>query len=73
MGVESGEFGHYQPAGAIAMSYDDLKVIEAGRLVRSILTGSPVGATIHDAVIAADLVDAMLESVETGTWTRTTG
>mgnify|MGYP001166049299 CR=1 FL=1 len=73
VGVESGEFGHYQPAGAIAMSYDDLKVIEAGRLVRSILTGIPVGATIHDAVIAADLVDAMLESVDTGSWVHTSG
>ena len=73
VGAESGEFGRYQPAGAIAMSYDDLKVIEAARLVRSILTGTPVGATIHDAVVAAELADAMLTSVETGSWTRTSG
>ena len=47
------------------MGYDDLKVIEAHRLVQSIATGQPVGATIHDALKAAEIVDAMAESAST--------
>ena len=50
------------------MSYDDLKVIEAHRLAGSIATGSPMGATIDDAVVAAELVDAMLESARERRW-----
>ena len=58
----------FQPAGGISMSYDDLKIIEAYRLAGSIVSGSPSGATIADAVIAAELVDAMLESVRERRW-----
>ena len=42
------------------MGYDDLKVVEAARLVESISTGVPHGATIDDAVVAAELVDAVV-------------
>lgn len=63
-----GEMGAFQPGSGIAMGYDDLKVIEARRLVESIASGKPVGATIHDAVVAADVVDAMLESVAGRSW-----
>lgn len=64
----AGEFGAFQPAGGIAMSYDDLKVIEARRLLESIATGVPVGAGIGDAVVAAELVDAMLASARESRW-----
>ena len=50
------------------MSYDDLKVVEAYRLANSIVSGSPRGATIADAVIAAELVDAMLASTSERRW-----
>ena len=50
------------------MSYDDLKVVEAHRLAASIVSGVPQGATIADAVIAAELVDAMLESARERRW-----
>ena len=46
------------PAPGVAMGFDDLKVVELQRLVRSIATGQPVGATIDDAVRAAELVEA---------------
>nr|WP_294696288.1 Gfo/Idh/MocA family oxidoreductase [uncultured Friedmanniella sp.] len=65
-----GELGQFQPGSGIAMGYDDLKVIEAERFVRSIATGRPVGATIEDAVAAARLVDAMQASVVSGGWER---
>ena len=63
-----GEMSAFQPGAGIAMGYDDLKVIEAKRLVCSIADGKPYGATIHDAVAAAQVVDAMLESIAGRKW-----
>lgn len=68
MSPGQGEMGAFQPGAGIAMSYDDLKVIEAKRLVDSIAEGKPHGATIHDAVVAAEVVDAMLESIAGRKW-----
>ena len=66
-----GELAAFQPGAGVAMGYDDLKVVELHRLVRSIATGEPVGATIDDAVRAAELVQAMINSAEHGTWVST--
>lgn len=63
-----GELAAFQPAGGIAMSYDDLKVIEAEQLARSIVTGSPSGATVHDALRAAKIVEAMERSIQDRRW-----
>jgi predicted dehydrogenase len=63
-----GEFGAFQPGAGIALSFDDLKVIELHRLVQSITTGQPHGATIEDALRAAELIDAMAVSAEQRTW-----
>ena len=49
----AGEFGAFQPAR---------------RLLESIATGVPVGAGIDDAVVAAELVDAMLASARESRW-----
>mgnify|MGYP007080655710 CR=1 FL=1 len=40
----------HQPGAGIAMGYDDLKVIEAHRLVTSIATGRPVLSEVGRAV-----------------------
>ena len=66
--VGDGELAAFQPGTGIAMSYDDLKVIEARRLVQSIADGKPHGATIHDALIAARIVDAMIVSADERKW-----
>jgi len=63
-----GELGAFQPGAGVAMGYDDLKVIEARRLVQSISTGTQHGAGIDDAVVAAELVDAMVRSSEENRW-----
>src|SRR5262249_56366482 len=63
-----GEFGAFQPGAGIAMGYDDLKVIEAARFLRSVAEGKSHGATIEDAVSGARVLDAMEASVRTGTW-----
>lgn len=65
---DAGEMSAFQPGAANAMGFDDLKVIEAKRLVESILTGKAVGATIHDAVVAAETVDAIVASTESKGW-----
>jgi predicted dehydrogenase len=67
-GPGDGELAAFQPGTNNPVGFDDLKVIEARRLVESIATGKPVGATIHDALAAARVVDAMLESAEQRAW-----
>ncbi|GLY08617.1 oxidoreductase [Actinoplanes sp. NBRC 101535] len=54
-----GDFAAFQPGAGIAMSYDDLKVIEAGLFLRSITSGAPHGATLADAIRAAEVLDAI--------------
>lgn len=63
-----GDFGAFQPGAGIPMGYDDLKVIEAHRFLRSIAEGTPQGATLTDAIRSAEALDAMTRSVESGTW-----
>ena len=66
-GPADGEFGAFQPGAAIAMSYDDLKVVEASYFLRSITEGVPHGATLTDAVRAAEVLDAIAASAASGT------
>ncbi|NMO02427.1 Gfo/Idh/MocA family oxidoreductase [Gordonia sp. TBRC 11910] len=68
VGPGAGEFAVFQPGAANPMGYDDLKVIEAHRFLSSIATGSVVGATVDDAVRSARVLDAIVESVESGAW-----
>jgi predicted dehydrogenase len=68
VGPGHGEYAAFQPGAATAMGYDDLKVIEAHRFLRSVAEGTPYGATLADAVRAAVVLDAMARSVETGRW-----
>ena len=68
VGPGHGELGAFQPGAGIAMSYDDLKVVEAARFVRAAVGGERVGATVADAVRAAEVLDAVAESARTGAW-----
>ncbi|WP_031481195.1 Gfo/Idh/MocA family protein [Streptomyces bicolor] len=68
VGPGAGEFGAFQPGAANAMGYDDLKVIEAYRFLRSIAEGVPHGATLQDAVHSAAVLEAMGRSAESGAW-----
>ena len=63
-----GDFARFQPAAGIAMSYDDLKIVEAYRLVQSIATGKAHGATAEDALYAAEIIEAMAESAQSRRW-----
>jgi predicted dehydrogenase len=73
VGPGDGEFARFQPASGIAMGYDDLKVVEAYRLVQSIATGKPHGATVEDALTAAEIIEAMAESARSRRWVTIAG
>lgn len=73
VGPGDGDFAAFQPGGGTAMSYDDLKVVEAHRFLRSVETGTPHGATLADAIASAEALDAMSRSAETGAWVRLRG
>jgi predicted dehydrogenase len=68
VGPSDGEAGAFQPDTAIPLSFDDLKVIEAKRLLTSIVTGEADGATIADMVLAARAADAALRSDAEKRW-----
>ncbi|MFI1366694.1 Gfo/Idh/MocA family protein [Streptomyces griseochromogenes] len=68
VGPGDGEFAAFQPGAANAMGYDDLKVIEAYRFLRSVAEGRPYGTTLADAVHSAAVLDAMAASAESGAW-----
>ncbi|GAC66709.1 Gfo/Idh/MocA family protein [Gordonia soli] len=69
VGPGSGDYVAFQPGAANPMGYDDLKVIEAVRFLTATESGAPTGgATIDDAVRAAEVLDAMVASVTEGRW-----
>jgi predicted dehydrogenase len=68
VGPGAGEFAAFQPGAGIAMSYDDLKVIEAAGFLSSIVDGAAHGPVLIDAVHAARATAAMAESFRTGAW-----
>ncbi|MER5831364.1 Gfo/Idh/MocA family oxidoreductase [Streptomyces sp. NPDC002130] len=72
-GPGDGEFAAFQPGAANAMGYDDLKVVEAYRFLRSVAEGTPYGATLTDAVHSAAALDAMARSAQSGSWAEVTG
>jgi len=63
-----GDLARFQPAAGIAMSYDDLKIVEAHQLVQSIATGKAHGANVEDALYAAEVIEAMAESALNHRW-----
>ena len=71
-GPGQGGYAAFQPGAGTAMSYDDLKVIEAYNFLRSVTEGGAYGATLDDAVRSAEALDAMAASAERGTWVRLT-
>ncbi|MEU5595877.1 Gfo/Idh/MocA family oxidoreductase [Streptomyces sp. NPDC020298] len=73
VGPGDGEFGAFQPGAANAMGYDDLKVVEAARFLRSVAEGKPYGATLADAVHSAEALDAMVRSAQSGSWVEVAG
>jgi predicted dehydrogenase len=70
VGPSYGFYGAFQPGSAIPMSYDDLKVVEAYQLLRSVAEQKPYGATLDDAVRSALVLDAFAKSAADGRWAK---
>jgi len=74
VGPGAGDYAAFQPGAATSMSYDDLKVVEAARFLRSAadpsLSADLGPATLDDAVASAAALDAMSRSAASGTWER---
>lgn len=68
VGPGSGDYARFQPGAGIAMSYDDTKVIELAGFVRSILTDTPEGPQLADAVASARALEAMIRSAAGEGW-----
>ena len=63
-----GEFGRFQPDAAVAMGFDDLKVIEAHTFLESVLDGGQRAPGVAEAVAVAEVLSAMERSCESGAW-----
>lgn len=73
VGPGDGEYAAFQPGSANGMGYDDLKVVEAYRFLRSVAEDKPYGATLDDAVHSATALDAMVRSAQSGSWAEVAG
>ncbi len=66
VGPGAGHYEAFQPGSANAMSYDDLKVIEARDLLASVAQGRSCGADLTAAVRAGLVLDALVTSSASG-------
>ncbi len=67
-GPHFGDFAHFQPGAGTGMGFDDLKVVEARKFLESFVGARHVNSNIHDAVAAAQVVDAAERSAANGEW-----
>jgi predicted dehydrogenase len=70
MGPQHPEYGHFEPGPAIAMGYDDLKVIEAHLFLESVLDGVQREPGVPEMLEVARVLEAMERSAEAGEWTE---
>jgi predicted dehydrogenase len=66
--AQFGDFARFQPGAGMGLSFDDLKVIEGARFVRSVATGQQLSASVADALATARIVAAALASQANGAW-----
>jgi predicted dehydrogenase len=67
---QHGDFAHFQPDAGTAMSYNDLKVIEAKLFLQSLLDRRDAIPSVREALATAEVLDAMQRSFRTGAWER---
>jgi predicted dehydrogenase len=63
-----GDYARFQPGPGIAMGYDDLKVIEAKKLLVAVTGGERQNCSVEDALSAAEVVAAAERSAADGSW-----
>jgi predicted dehydrogenase len=67
-GPTHGDFVRFQPNQGNAMSYDDLKTIEAATFIRSIAEGRDLSPHAGDALATAKVLEAMRRSFSSLRW-----
>jgi predicted dehydrogenase len=65
-----GHYGNFQPGRGIAMSFDDLKTIEASLFIKSVLERKQHAPSASDCYSAAECVAAAKRSIATGSWQK---
>jgi predicted dehydrogenase len=60
--------GNFVPGAAIAIGYEDLKVVEAYEFLRSVAAGTQGAPGLPDALAVATVQQAMVESWGSGAW-----
>ena len=73
MGPQHPFFGRFQPGPGLSMGYDDLKVIEAGLFLQSVIDGVQREPGVREAVAAARVLAAMERSATSGVWEAVAG
>ena len=68
VGIDDGDYGNFQPGAGISMGYDDLKVIEASNLLKSISSGVQQGSCVQDALAVSGVLDAIERSIQSQSW-----
>jgi predicted dehydrogenase len=68
-----GDYARFQPGPANSMSYDDLKVIEAGKFLVALRGGERHNSTIFEAQSDAEVLAAAAASAEDGQWHKVPG
>ena len=63
-----GDYGRFQPGPGNSMGYDDLKVIEAKKFLTAVTGGAHTQCSIDDALAAARVVTAAVDSAGSGAW-----
>lgn len=65
-----GDYGRFQPAPGMHLSFDDSKIVEARLFLESVVTGRQVAPSAGDAWAAAEADEAVVASAEDRTWHR---
>ena len=68
-GPQHPTYGRFYPGPGNAMSYDDLKAIDAFRFAQSVVEERQSQPGLDEALAVAEVLDAMLRSSAAGTWT----
>ena len=63
-----GDFARFQPGVGIPMGFSDLKVVEAGLFLASVVDGHQREPGVREVLAAARVLDAMARSMESGCW-----
>ncbi len=63
-------FSAFQPAGGIAIGFDDMKILQAKEILSVVTTGSEYACDFEMGAKVDETVDAVLASIESGLWEK---